>query len=87
MKIRQTTTQIEVIGSEGFDDNIKFYNKLNATGTKQIGFRAVSGKVEINTINANGDYLTTLDSEIFANITEPSVASLSLLVETLNGYV
>jgi hypothetical protein len=87
MKIKQTTTQIEVIGSDGFNDNIKFYNKLSSTGAKQIGFRAVNGSVEISTIDVNGNYLTTLDSEIFANITEPSVASLSLLVETLNGYV
>jgi len=87
MKIRQTTTQIEVIGSDGFNDNIKFYNKLNGSGTTQIGFRAVNGTVEVTTVDANGNYLTTLDSDIFANITEPATASLSVLIETLNTYV
>ena len=87
MKIRQTTTQIEVIGSDGFNDNIKFYNKLNATGTTQIGFRAVNGTVEIILVDASGNYSKTLDSDIFANITEPATASLSVLIETLNTYV
>ena len=87
MKIRQTATQIEVIGSGGFDDNIKFYNKLNSTGTKQIGFRAISGSVEVISIDASGNFLTTLDSDIFANIIEPSTTSLSVLIETLNSYV
>ena len=87
MKIRQTATQIEVIGSKGFNDNIKFHNKLNSEGTKQIGFRAVNGVVEVISIDASGNYLTTLDSDVFANITEPSSASLSSLIETLNSYI
>jgi hypothetical protein len=85
MKIRETTTQIEVIS--GFNDNIKFYNKLNSNGDKQIGFRAVNGSVEIISIDANGNFLSTLDSEVFAKITEPSVTTLSGLVESLNGFV
>lgn len=87
MKIKQTSTQIEVIGSEGSNDNIKFYNKLSSTGSNQIGFRASSGVVEVISIDASGNYLTTLDSDLFANITEPSATSLSSLIETLNSYI
>jgi len=86
-EFKNLVSQIEVIGST-FSDTINLYKKSNSDQVVQLGVYASSGDVILTKVDPSGNTIgQPLETYKFSDISNPSLASIDLMVEQINTWI